>query len=105
MASNGLVVSGIAAVALAGLTFGSEAHAHKVHNDWHGHHHHHGSKKKQKAYDKGYRKGYKHAVRSTGSSWIRVVHPTYRPIYRPVPRRVVVSPYHSWLNVGLGVHF
>ena len=105
MASNTLVVSGIAAVALAGLTFGSEAHAHKVHHDWHGHHHHHGSKKKQKAYDKGYRKGYKHAVRSTGSSWIRVVHPTYRPIYRFVPRRVVVSPYHSWLNVGLGVHF
>ena len=105
MSSYGLVVSGIAAVVLAGLTFGSEAHAHKVHHDWRGHHHHHGSKKKQKAYDKGYRKGYKHAVRSTGSSWIRVIHPTYRPIYRPVPRSVVVSPYHSLLNVGLGVHF
>ena len=105
MASNTLVVSGIAAVALTGLSLGMEAHAHNVHHDWHGHHHHHGSKKKHKAYDKGYRKGYKHAVRSNGPSWVQVVQPAYRRVYRPIRRRVVVSPRRSWLNVGRGVHF
>ena len=105
MASKGLVVSGIAAVARAGLSFGMEAHAHNLNYKLHGHHHHHGSTKKQKAYDKGYRRGYKHAVRSNGPSWVQVVHPAYRPVYRPIRRRLVVTPHHSWLNVGLGVHF
>lgn len=105
MASNGLLTAGFAAVALAGLSLAPKAQAHNVHHHWHGHHPHHHSGKKQKAYDRGYLKGYKHAVRSVGTPWVRVVHPVYRPVYRPVHRRVVVSPHHSWLNVGVGVHF
>ena len=103
MPSKGLVTAGFAAFALAGLSFAFEAQAHNVHHHWHGYHPHSG--KKQKAYAKGYRKGYKHAFRTAGTPWVRVVHPVYRPVYRPVHRRVVVSPHHSWLNVGLGVHF
>ena len=105
MPSTRLITCGVTAVALVGLSLGSVAPAHKVHASWAAPHHHHSSGKKQKAYNKGYRKGYKHAVRSTGTSWVQVVHPAYRPVYRPIRRRVVVSPHHSWLNVGLGVHF
>ena len=92
MASNGLFVSGIAAVALDVLCLGSEAHSHNDLHDLHGHHHHHGSSKKQKSYDRGYRKGYKHAFRSTGTSWVRVV--SYLPsrLSPGKPTRCGVTP-------------
>ncbi len=109
MPSTRLITCGVTAVALFGLGLGSVARAHQVHTSWDDVHHHHSSEKKRKAYNKAYRKGYKHAIRSTGKPWVRVVRPgyryVYRPLYRPVHRRVVVSPHHSWLSVGLGAHF
>ena len=109
MPSTRLITCGVTAVALFGLSLGSVARAHKVHTSWDSPRHHHSSGKKQRAYNKGYRKGYKHAIRSAATPWVRVVRPVYRPayrsVYRPVHRRVVVTPHHSWLSVGIGAHF